>query len=109
MTTPHVLLKVLHVCALLAAPVLLLGMLAAFTYGLGLPGLLWFLALCAGYGWILFAFFHYRFGRQEELLHVLATAAEGGVPLAPASVIGASHVSPATSYRSSRAGSARSK
>lgn len=84
MTAPHVLLKVLHVSALLAAPVLLLGMLAAFTYGLGLPGLLWFLALCAGYGWMLFAFFHYRFGRQEELLYILATAAEGGVPLAPA-------------------------
>jgi type IV pilus assembly protein PilC len=36
------------------------------------------------YGWILFAYFHYRHGRQTELLQLLTTAAESGVPLAPA-------------------------
>jgi type II secretory pathway component PulF len=36
------------------------------------------------YGWLLYAFFHYRQGRQEEFLHLLTAAAESGVPLAPA-------------------------
>src|SRR5712692_7182081 len=40
--------------------------------------------LCAAYGWVAFAFFHYRYVRQEELLHLLTTAAESGAPLAPA-------------------------
>jgi type II secretory pathway component PulF len=35
-------------------------------------------------GWSIFAFFHYRYIRQEELLHVLTTAAKDNAPLAPA-------------------------
>ena len=49
-----------------------------------MPGLLFFLLVGLFYGWMLFAFFHYRRGRQEEFLHLLATAVEAEVPLAPA-------------------------
>jgi type IV pilus assembly protein PilC len=35
-------------------------------------------------GWFLFAFLHYRYGRQDELLHLIATAVESGAPLAGA-------------------------
>lgn len=38
----------------------------------------------AFYGWMLSAFFHYRYGRQEELAFLLASAAEADAPLAPA-------------------------
>src|SRR5262245_56834678 len=53
-------------------------------WGFSLGGFYLFLALLAAYGWALFCFFHYRQGRQEELLHLLTTAADAGVPLAPA-------------------------
>lgn len=36
------------------------------------------------YGYVFFTFFRYRFARQEELVYVLAAAAEAGAPLAPA-------------------------
>jgi general secretion pathway protein F len=36
------------------------------------------------YAFVIFTFFRYRFARQEELIHVLAAAAEAGAPLAPA-------------------------
>lgn len=36
------------------------------------------------YGWMLFAYLHYRQGRQEEMLHLLTTATESQAPLAPA-------------------------
>ena len=36
------------------------------------------------YGWMLFVYFSYRRGRQEEFLNLLITAAESGTPLAPA-------------------------
>ena len=39
--------------------------------------------LFAIYGWMLYAFFYYRFCRREELLYLLANAAESEVPLAP--------------------------
>jgi type II secretory pathway component PulF len=38
----------------------------------------------AFYGWILYAFVNYRYVRREELLQVLAGAAENDLPLAPA-------------------------
>jgi type II secretory pathway component PulF len=43
-----------------------------------------FLLVILAYGWVLFAFFHYRFGRQDEFLHLLTTAVEADAPLAPA-------------------------
>jgi general secretion pathway protein F len=43
-----------------------------------------FMSLCLLYGWMLLAFFHYRQGRQEELLHLLATIVDARVPLGPA-------------------------
>jgi len=36
------------------------------------------------YGWVLSAFFYYRYGRQDEFLHLLTTATEADAPLAPA-------------------------
>src|SRR5437667_2518263 len=42
--------------------------------------LLFFMAV----GWVLYTYFRYRFARQEELLHVLATAVEADLPLVPA-------------------------
>jgi type IV pilus assembly protein PilC len=37
--------------------------------------------LTAAYVWLLFAFLHYRRGRQQELLHVVRTAVEAQLPL----------------------------
>src|SRR6267154_866736 len=36
------------------------------------------------YGWMLFAYLHYRQGRQEEMMQLLSAAAESQAPLAPA-------------------------
>src|SRR5579864_7005283 len=47
-------------------------------------GVLALVLLSAIYGWVVFAFFHYRYVRQEEFLHLLTTAAETEAPLAPA-------------------------
>jgi type II secretory pathway component PulF len=52
--------------------------------GLGYGGLLLLLIIGAMYGWMLFAFWHYRGCRQEEFVQVLAAAAEAQAPLAPA-------------------------
>lgn len=61
-------------------PLAVVGLFRAF----GLGGFYLFLILLAVYGWALFCYFHYRQGRQEELLHVLTTAASMSAPLAPA-------------------------
>jgi type II secretory pathway component PulF len=37
-----------------------------------------------GYAWVLYAFFNYRQGRQEEFRHLLAAAVETNTPLVPA-------------------------
>jgi type II secretory pathway component PulF len=55
----------------------LVAILAVFF--LGLFGFI----VCALIGGFVFAFFHYRYVRQEELLHVLQTAAQADTPLAP--------------------------
>jgi type II secretory pathway component PulF len=50
-------------------------------------GWLGFYPVCvfvAAYGWVLFAFFQYRYARQEEFLYLLRTVAEARAPLAPA-------------------------
>src|SRR5437588_12844468 len=64
--------------------VVLLGLLGGVLVGFGLVGLPVLLLLSLVYGWVLYAYFHYRAGRQEEFLHLLAAAAESGAPLAPA-------------------------
>src|SRR5947209_8473517 len=61
----------------------ILVLTAVLLFG-GLLGLLPLLFLAAVYGWIAFAFLHYRQCRQEELLQVLSSAAEANLPLAPA-------------------------
>jgi type IV pilus assembly protein PilC len=50
-------------------------------FGLLTVGLLVLMVLTAIAGWIAFAFFHYRYLRQEELLHVLINAVDSGTPL----------------------------
>jgi type II secretory pathway component PulF len=42
------------------------------------------LLLIAAYSWVVFTYYHYRFVRQEELLHLIGTAAEAGSPIGPA-------------------------
>lgn len=61
-----------------------LALAAGILFVFKAAGLLILAVMAFFYGWIGFAFLHYRYVRQEELLHVLATAAEGNVPLAPA-------------------------
>src|SRR4051812_24089253 len=36
------------------------------------------------FGWVIYAYRRYRQSRQDELLQVVATATEAGLPLAPA-------------------------
>jgi len=43
-----------------------------------------FLGIMLLYGWAAYSFFHYRYVRQQEFLHLLATTAEMEMPLAPA-------------------------
>jgi type IV pilus assembly protein PilC len=59
---------------------LALGVLLWIFGGLGIIG---FLVLAGYYGWMLSAYFYYRYARQEEFLNLLTTAAEAGAPLAP--------------------------
>lgn len=42
------------------------------------------LLFCFFYGWMLFAYLHYRHGRQAEFVRLLVTVTEAGAPLAPA-------------------------
>jgi type II secretory pathway component PulF len=67
-------------CSIFAA--LLVLMFVAL--GIGYGSFLVLLVLGATYGWMLFAFWHYRGCRQEEFVQVLVAAAEGQAPLAPA-------------------------
>jgi type IV pilus assembly protein PilC len=60
-----------------SASTLLVAFLLLFV--LGIFGL----ELAAICGVLAFAFFHYRYVRQDELLHVLKTAAQANAPLAP--------------------------
>jgi type II secretory pathway component PulF len=62
------------------AIIVVIGLLVS----LGVFGLLPLLFLVGIYGWMVFAFLHYRQCRQEELLQVLTAAAEANLPLAPA-------------------------
>src|SRR5437870_1540342 len=64
--------------------VLFIGLGLALVFGGVAPGLPLLLVLMLFYGWMLSAYLHYRQGRQDELLHLLSTAAEVQAPLAPA-------------------------
>jgi type II secretory pathway component PulF len=70
--------------AIVALPTALLAFVAFFTFGLGMIFAPLAMLIALAYGWLLFAFLHYRFGRQDELLHLIATAVDSGAPLAPA-------------------------
>jgi type IV pilus assembly protein PilC len=65
-------------------------LILCLLFGLALVGagfllaLPFLLLLMLAYGWMLSAYLHYRHSRQDELLHLLGTAAESQVPLAPA-------------------------
>jgi len=78
----QVILNFLTILGLVIALVLLVGVLFFLigpyfgTVALGI--------VSAFYGWVFFAFFHYRQARQAELIHVLRTATEAEMPLAPA-------------------------
>jgi protein transport protein HofC len=50
----------------------------------GLGGWLVAFLLSAVYGWFLLAYLHYRYVRQQELLHLLTTAAQANSPVGPA-------------------------
>src|SRR5438270_238016 len=47
-------------------------------------GLLVLLLVGALYAWVPYSYFHYRYVRQQELLNLMATAAEAGSPIGPA-------------------------
>lgn len=65
----------------LVVAILILGLAAVM---LGYLTLVLGFAVVAFYGWVVSAYFHYRYGRQEELAFLLASAAEAEAPLAPA-------------------------
>ena len=56
------------------------GGLLAFSIPIGLPTELLMMMI---YGWMFYAFVKYREGRQDEVTHLLCTAAEANAPLAP--------------------------
>jgi type II secretory pathway component PulF len=70
--------------AMVALPCAVLAFIALCSFGIGIIFSPLALIIVLAYGWLLFAFLHYRFGRQDELLHLIATAVESGAPLAPA-------------------------
>ncbi|MBI3406987.1 MAG: type II secretion system F family protein [Planctomycetes bacterium] len=61
--------------------IILIGLCAAFLRPLELYVLVVVLAF---YGWVFYAFLHYRYFRQEEVLQLLRGVGEGNAPLAPA-------------------------
>jgi type II secretory pathway component PulF len=64
----------------LGAGILIAGLILA----VGGIGVLPVCLFAAAYAWVLFSFFQYRYGRQEEFLYLLRTVAEADAPLAPA-------------------------
>ncbi|CAN5353066.1 hypothetical protein BH10PLA2_BH10PLA2_33470 [soil metagenome] len=55
--------------------------LLVMSMPIGMPGVCLLMLI---YGWVIYAFVQYREGRQQELTHLLCTAAEAEAPLAPA-------------------------
>ncbi len=60
---------------------LVCGVAVILTVVAGPVSILGWLVLLLFYGWMLFAFLHYRHGRQEELWQVLTAAVEAEAPL----------------------------
>jgi len=69
--------------SVLALTCVLVLVFALIWLGFGYFGLPLLIVLCLLYFWMLTAYFHYRYGRQEEFLHLLTTAAQLQAPLAP--------------------------
>jgi type II secretory pathway component PulF len=79
--------KVLELLLLVTAGVLLCTCVAGMGLGLIVSGVVPFYVLGVlglFYGWMVYSFLVYRYGRQDELLHLLATVTESQAPLAPA-------------------------
>jgi MSHA biogenesis protein MshG len=73
--------RTLLVFLALVGMALVLAVLAAMlSYG----GVVIFFVIMAIYGWVVLSFLHYRYGRQDELVHVLIAAAEMKAPLSSA-------------------------
>jgi type II secretory pathway component PulF len=71
-------------CVALGA-LFLLVVISVGLYARGLyPGYVLLFIFGIYYGWMLFAYLHYRQGRQDEFLHLLTTAVEAELPLGPA-------------------------
>jgi type IV pilus assembly protein PilC len=63
------------------------GLAMGFLLIVGVPPVLAVVVpavVCGGYAWALLSFFHYRYLRQEEFLHLLMAAVDAQAPLAPA-------------------------
>jgi type IV pilus assembly protein PilC len=60
-----------------------LAVMVIGTFGL-VPGAIPLFLLALAYAWMIFAYIHYRQGRQAEFLYILIAAAEARLPLAPA-------------------------
>src|SRR5262249_27038935 len=73
--------RVLFFIIALVAVFAILGVLAI---GLGYLGAIVFFLIVSAYGWVMFSFLHYRYGRQGELVQVLISAAESDAPLSSA-------------------------
>ena len=56
-------------------------LLAILVFTLGFPGIFVFLFLALIWGWMFYAYVHYRVCRQEEFLYVLQTAADTQAPV----------------------------
>lgn len=72
------------VARIIVSLMLLLGTTAIAIYFVQVVGVLMFLTLIIVYCWMIYLFFQYRAIRQDEVVHLLATAAEARQPLAPA-------------------------
>lgn len=60
---------------------LIVGVVITIVLFGGVPVIPFLLLLGLGYGWVLWAFFHYRQCRQDEFLHLLAAAVDANAPL----------------------------
>jgi protein transport protein HofC len=72
------------ILCLFALWIISLGILAVILLALGWFGIVVLIGLTIVYCWMAYVYLYYRHCRREELLHLLAGAAEDGVPLAPA-------------------------
>jgi type IV pilus assembly protein PilC len=74
----------LAVVSSVLAELLLAALVAAVLFGGGFLALPLLLVVGLVDGWMLYAYLYYRWGRQDELVQLLATATQAGTPLPPA-------------------------